>query len=158
MLNFKPQLQQDPTGNAATDPKASRASSKSRNHREVSKSANNQTFAANIDANSVGAARTKQNGHRTINYRIRSGNPTAKDRRNNAMLETLGNKLPQHMEVFGKPNLMISTKGIVDGELCFNSLGSLSGKELVDLSEVYKSGHTLNYSSFKRKGAALNEV
>lgn len=31
--------------------------------------------------------------------------------------------------------MMISTKGIVDGELCYNSLSDLTGKDLVDLAE-----------------------
>lgn len=53
------------------------------------------------------------------------------------VLDKTKNKIPQNMEIFGKPNVMVSTKGIVDYEIFHNSLSEMTSKDFVEMSELY---------------------
>lgn len=51
-----------------------------------------------------------------------------------ADLELRENKIPQNTQVFGKPSVLVSTKGMVNGQLCFNSLKNMTVKEFLELA------------------------
>lgn len=46
----------------------------------------------------------------------------------NSIYDKVENKLPQRMEVFGKPNVLVSNKGIVDGRIYHSSLSQYTSE------------------------------
>ena len=55
------------------------------------------------------------------------------------VLDKTKNKLHQNMEIYGKPNFLVSSKGLVNYEIYHNSLSEMTSKDFVEMSEIHPS-------------------